>query len=789
MSPLSRRTLIAALAVVVPTAVIAYAILPSQAATLPAAGGVYQLAVSKSGKCLDVPSASTASGALLQQWSCTADSPWQQFKLTAVGSQYQLVNVNSGKCIDVPAGATTSGLRLQQWTCAPAQSNQLWKLTASGTNTFQIVSAATGLCVSDQGASTASGAAIIQETCTANSNKQWAFTPVSTSTGVSNTVAADGSGTYRTVQAAIDAVGTGNASRVTITIKPGTYREIVTVPASKPYITLQGTGGSAADVVIVNNHSAGTYGTANSATAFVYGKDFVASNLTIANDFDESSASSGGQAVALHLNADRATFSNVRLLGDQDTLLVNDNARSYFVNSYIEGTVDFIFGGGTAVFHSCTIHEKRTTGGPITAASTPAAKAYGFLFYKSAITGAANNVTQLGRPWRADAQVTYRESTLSATVATARPWTDMSANTWQNARFGEYRNTGSGATTNGNRPQLSDAQAANYTPQKYLAGPDGWNPLTTPAPASTPTTSGRSWAAAPDGFAATGGGTTGGAGGTTVTVTTQADLEKYAGASGAYTIKVAAAITITPKGTEVKVKSDKTIVGVGKSGQIVGGGFFLGAGTRNVIIRNLTIRDTQMTSDDPDDKEFDFDGIQMDTADHVWIDHNLITRMNDGLIDSRKDTSYLTVSWNVLAEGNKAFGIGWTDNVTSRMTIHHNWIHNTNQRNPSTDNVALAHLYNNYMQNITAYGNLSRGATKMVLENSYFDNVNNPYYCSTSAAQLRQSGSIVVNSTGKQETNGSAFTPSSYYAYTLDPAADLPSLLKTYAGPQSNIGL
>ena len=122
------------------------------------------------------------------------------------------------------------------------------------------------------------------------------------------------------------------------------------------------------------------------------------------------------------------------------------------------------------------------------------------------------------------------------------------------------------------------------------------------------------------------------------------------------------------------------------------------------------------------------------------------------------------------------------------MTIHHNWIHDTNQRNPSTDNVAYAHLYNNYLQNITSYGNSSRGATKMVLENSYFDNVDDPYYTDTTAAQLKQSGSIVVNCTGKQQTNGSAFTPGRFYAYTLDPAADVPALLQEYAGPQANIG-
>ncbi|MFD0201033.1 MULTISPECIES: hypothetical protein [Saccharothrix] len=123
----------------------------------------------------------------------------------------------------------------------------------------------------------------------------------------------------------------------------------------------------------------------------------------------------------------------------------------------------------------------------------------------------------------------------------------------------------------------------------------------------------------------------------------------------------------------------------------------------------------------------------------------------------------------------------------AHLTIHHNWLYRNNSRNPSTGNVANAHLYNNYLQSITGYGNYARGATKMVLENSYFDGVKDPYY-RDDAAQLRESGSIVVNSTGQRETGGSAFDPRSFYAYTLDPAADVPNLVRTYSGPQANIG-
>ncbi len=282
-------------------------------------------------------------------------------------------------------------------------------------------------------------------------------------------VAADGTGRYRTVQAAVDALPSGSV----ITVKPGTYREIVTVPAAKTNVTLRGGGTSAAQTVIVNNRSnAGGYGTFGSATFFGQGAGLVVENLTLSNDYGV-----GSQAVAANVTADRSVFRGVRFLGNQDTLLINSGARTYVVDSYVEGTVDFIFGNGTAVFDRCSIYQKRDVGGPITAARTPADQQYGLLVHRSTVTGLRDGTTQLGRPWGPDAQVVFRESSLSATIATGQPWIDMSGNPWQGARFFEYRNTGAGATVNGNRKQLTDAQATQYTPQRYLAGSDGWNPV------------------------------------------------------------------------------------------------------------------------------------------------------------------------------------------------------------------------------------------------------------------------------------------------------------------------
>ncbi|AZM51383.1 pectate lyase [Streptomyces sp. WAC 01529] len=286
-------------------------------------------------------------------------------------------------------------------------------------------------------------------------------------------------------------------------------------------------------------------------------------------------------------------------------------------------------------------------------------------------------------------------------------------------------------------------------------------------------------------------GTYGGRDGRTVTVRTLADLERYASAPEPYVIVVAATIAMDPKGKEIKVASDKTIVGAGTSGQIVGGGFFLGRGVHNVIIRNLTIRDAYHGI--WNDKEHDWDAVQMDGAHHVWIDHNDLRHMADGLIDSRKDTTYVTVSWNKLSHNNKTFGIGWTENTTADLTIHHNWFRETEQRNPSTDNVAHAHLYNNYLQDdpgtdiTSSYGNYSRGRTKMVLENSYFHGVRNPVIKDGTAA-LVQRGNVFSGTSGRNESGGTAFDPKAYYHYRLDKAADVPRLLKSGAGPRSSMG-
>jgi pectinesterase len=305
-----------------------------------------------------------------------------------------------------------------------------------------------------------------------------------TSLAATITVAADGSGNYTTIQAAISAATTGTV----ITVKPGTYQGQVQIPASKSGITIQGSTGTSGDIVITGNKPQSTAGTAGSATVYNLAANTTIKGLTMQNTYGE-----GSQALALYAAGDRQTYRNVQMKGYQDTFLSwggtgSSQIRQYVYKSYIEGAVDFIYGNGAVVIDSTTIKSLdrgSSNNGYITAAATNASNAYGILITRSTLQGpSAVQTVALGRCWHAggaaDAigQVLVRESTLGGHIRQAGAWQDMSGFSWKTCRFTEYANTGAGASTGtSDRPQMSASTAANYTSQKYLAGSDGWNPV------------------------------------------------------------------------------------------------------------------------------------------------------------------------------------------------------------------------------------------------------------------------------------------------------------------------
>src|SRR5690625_4553525 len=137
------------------------------------------------------------------------------------------------------------------------------------------------------------------------------------------TVAQDGSGDYESVQAAIDAIPNNNQSPVTIYIKDGIYKEVVTVPNDKPFITMMGES-EAGTIITYDNYAGrdngvgGELGTSGSASVFLRANDFRAENLTFENSFDENQNVEGKQAVAVYASGERMYFKNVSFIGNKD---------------------------------------------------------------------------------------------------------------------------------------------------------------------------------------------------------------------------------------------------------------------------------------------------------------------------------------------------------------------------------------------------------------------------------------------------------------------------------------
>jgi pectate lyase len=297
------------------------------------------------------------------------------------------------------------------------------------------------------------------------------------------------------------------------------------------------------------------------------------------------------------------------------------------------------------------------------------------------------------------------------------------------------------------------------------------------------------WKQTPDGFASLPGyglaGTTGGQAGRTVTATTVQELTDYAAAEEPLVIFIRGSLAATEY-VKIPVAANKSFIGTGAGAEVVNAGFKL-INTSNVIFRNFTIRDSYIPGDwDGKRPDNDRDGIQLDTTHHVWVDHMKIQRMGDGLIDTRKDSDLVTYSWNVFADNNKALGVGWTSNAVTRMTIHHNWIRNTTQRNFSLDNTAAAHVYNNYLQDVGQYGMMGRNAAKVVLEANTFTAVQDPIVAKDPDTEVVNRDNIFNGTRGRRDNVGAAFDPAQNYAYQKDEAARVPDIVSAGAGPREN---
>jgi pectinesterase len=317
-----------------------------------------------------------------------------------------------------------------------------------------------------------------------------AKTPKAQKAGYDAVVSLDGSGTHTNIQAAIAAAPENRTTPFRIFIKPGSYQGQFMISKSKRNLQLFGEDAEKTILTwpynVNDRKNQGVTIYQFDPGFVVVGDDFYAENLTI-----ENTSGDHGQALALRVDNDRAVFNHCRILGWQDTLMVN-NGRHYFTNCFIAGRVDFIYGSAAAVFDHCEIQNKN--GGYVTAASTPQDHPFGFVFLNCKLTGNAtpwnptNGQAQfekadvkayLGRPWRSTASVVFLNCELGGHIQPAgwHNWGNVTNET--TARYAEYNSSGPGANSSARvkwAKQLTADEANAYTLANVFHDADSWQP-------------------------------------------------------------------------------------------------------------------------------------------------------------------------------------------------------------------------------------------------------------------------------------------------------------------------
>lgn len=312
-------------------------------------------------------------------------------------------------------------------------------------------------------------------------------------------VAADGSGDYTTVQAAIDAVPENNLSQHLIYIKAGTYKEHVFIPQNKGRLSLIGEGRDR--VFVTDNKKSGgpdAIPVDMGATVVVHASDITFQGISFVNSYGVE-AKDGPQALALYAKGDRIAIDHCNIMSYQDTYRTSEteNGRNYVSNSLILGAVDFIYGSGNAWLERCTIKINRKSGGWIVAPKHRAETRWGYVFNHCTLTAdgyPAETSILLGRPWHHHPQTVFLHTRSEVTIP-AEGWCphmnglptvfaeyntmdkdgkplDLSKRINRYYRFDEKRDTIWCTAKN----TLTAQEAEKYTVEAVMSGDDHWNP-------------------------------------------------------------------------------------------------------------------------------------------------------------------------------------------------------------------------------------------------------------------------------------------------------------------------
>lgn len=316
-------------------------------------------------------------------------------------------------------------------------------------------------------------------------------------------ISKDGTGDFESIQKALDSLPKNNTDEQILYIHKGVYEEQITI--TTPHVTFLGEDknntilsyGLYARMLMEDGMKRGTFRT---YSCFIDTYDFTAKNITF-----ENSAGKGtdvGQALAVYADGDRLSFENCRFLGNQDTLFTGPlppkeiepngfigpkqnapriNGRHYYKDCYLEGDIDFIFGGATAYFENCTFFSKYTgneISSYVTAASTPEGQEYGYVMENCRFEGnCPPDNAYLGRPWREFARTVLINCYIGDHIC-KEGWHDWNKETaHKNAFYAEYGSFGPKGSME-SRPdwiyRLKETDLSKYTKKAVLSGTDSW---------------------------------------------------------------------------------------------------------------------------------------------------------------------------------------------------------------------------------------------------------------------------------------------------------------------------
>ncbi|KAL2621042.1 hypothetical protein R1flu_001247 [Riccia fluitans] len=306
------------------------------------------------------------------------------------------------------------------------------------------------------------------------------------------TVALDGTGTYASIQLAVDNAPTFGSTMYIIHIKAGVYNERIRVHRNKTMIMFVGDGSN--QTIITGSKSALEPGvvTYQTATVVVLGKGFVARAIT----FQNTAGSESRQAVAVRVDSDLSAFYDCIFDGFQDTLYAH-TGRQFFKSCTIRGTVDFIFGNSAAVFQDCLIlfRLREMPGNPtvvVTAQGrTDPGQTTGLVFQNCTISGTPEYLQEelanpsahngfLGRPWKLFSRTVFVDSFLDSVIEPAG-WLAWKGDfALSSLLYGESGSSGPGAVSLSRMVwsnQLTVEQAGFFNVDSFIQG-SRWLPCT-----------------------------------------------------------------------------------------------------------------------------------------------------------------------------------------------------------------------------------------------------------------------------------------------------------------------